>query len=141
MMQKLNEIHDKSPFKVPEGYFEEVNRKIISATSGIDHVVRKPGLYYRFRPFLQAAAAVTGFILISYAGIKLITNDRINLHETEAVFEEYSSQIIDDIDIYSLEEVAGSQFVSAEESYLNDTDIIEYLILENIEISDIYDLL
>ena len=138
-MQKLNKLPDATPFKVPEGYFEEVNRKIISVTSGNDHVVRKAGLYYRLRPFLQSAAAVTGFILISYTGIKLLTNNRINLQETEAVFEDYSVQFIDDIDIYSLEEDAASLFASEEGSYLNNTDIIDYLLLENIEISDIYE--
>jgi len=28
-MNKLNEIPEKNPFKVPDNYFEEVNRKII----------------------------------------------------------------------------------------------------------------
>ena len=139
MMQKLNKLPDKNPFKVPEGYFEDVNRKIISVTSGNDHVVRKLGLYYRSRPYLLAAAAVTGFILISYTAIKLLTHDRINLHETEAVFEEYSAQFIDDIDIYSLEEDAASLSVYEEGSYLSNTDIIDYLLLENIEIRDIYE--
>ena len=41
MMKKLNEIPGKNPFKVPENYFEEVNRKILSVTSGNDHEVKK----------------------------------------------------------------------------------------------------
>ena len=45
MMQKLNEIPDKNPFKVPENYFEEVNRKIISATTGDNQYVKKVGFY------------------------------------------------------------------------------------------------
>ena len=138
-MKDLNKIPDKNPFKVPENYFEEVTRKIISVTSGYKPAIKKPGVYSRFRPYFLIAASVTGFILLSYAGIKLITSDRINLHETEAVFVGYPTQIIDDIDIYSLEEIAASQFDSAEGSNLNNTDIINYLLLDNIEISDIYE--
>ena len=33
MMNKLNDIAGKNPFKVPENYFEEVNKRIISANS------------------------------------------------------------------------------------------------------------
>ena len=138
-MQKLNIIPDKSPYKVPEGYFEEVNRKIISVTSGNDQVVLKAGLYNRFRPYFLAAASVTGFIIISYSAIRLLTPDRINSHGTEAVFEEYSATFIDDIDIFSLEEDAASLFITEEESDINKTDIIDYLLLENIEINDIYE--
>ena len=74
MMQKLNEIPDKNPFKVPENYFEEVNRKIISATSGQEQEVKKIGLYNRFRPSFLIAASVTGFILLSYTAIKLLNS-------------------------------------------------------------------
>ena len=35
-MKKLNDIDKKNPFKVPDNYFEDVNRKIISATSGVE---------------------------------------------------------------------------------------------------------
>jgi hypothetical protein len=139
MMQKLNEIEDKNPFKVPEGYFEEVNRKIISVTSGHNQVVRKAGLYNRFKPYLLAASSVTGFVLLSYTAIKLLTPDRIDSLESVVIFEEYSAPYINDIDISSLEEDAASLFVSEEGSGVNKTYIVDYLLLENIEISDIYE--
>jgi hypothetical protein len=37
-MKKLNETPGKNPFKVPENYFEEVNRKILSETAG--HIMK-----------------------------------------------------------------------------------------------------
>ncbi len=32
-MKKSDNIPEKNPFRVPEGYFEEVNNKILAATS------------------------------------------------------------------------------------------------------------
>jgi hypothetical protein len=139
MMKKLNEIKDKNPFKVPETYFEEVNRKIISVTTGYNQDVKKVGLYSRFRPYFAIAASVAGFILLSYTAVKLITHDRINSQISEVMFEEYSESYINDIDIFTLEENAASLVLSEEVPDVNKTDIIDHLLIENIEISDIYE--
>ena len=139
MMQKLNEIPDKNPFKVPENYFEEVNRKIISATSGNIRDVKKAGSYSKFRSYLLIAASVTGFILLSYTALKLITHDTMNSLVSKAFYEEIPDLYINDIDINSLEENAASLVLSEELPEVNNTDIIDYLLLENIEINDIYE--
>ena len=57
-MKKFNDIPEKNPFKVPENYFEEVNRKIISATSGYEQKVRKISFYNRFRTSILVAASI-----------------------------------------------------------------------------------
>lgn len=134
-MQKLNEIPDNNPFKVPENYFEEVNSKIISTTSGYNQEVRKIGSYNRFRPYFLIAASVTGFILLGYAAIKMLTPGRINSQVSEVMFEEYPESYINDIEIITLEENAASLFLSEEVPDVNKSDIIDYLLLENIEIS------
>jgi len=138
-MQKLNEIPDNNPFKVPENYFEEVNSKIISTTSGYNQEVRKIGLYNRFRPYFLIAASVTGFILLDYAAVKMLTPGLINSQESEVMFEEYPELYINDIEIVTLEENAAILFLSKEVPDVNKTDIIDYLLLENIEINDIYE--
>jgi hypothetical protein len=139
MMQKQNEIPDKNPFKVPENYFEEVNRKIISVTSGLNQEVKKVGLYNRFRPYLLIAASVTGFILLSYTAVKLLTPDRINSQVSEIMYEMYPESYLNDIDILTLEENAASLVLFEKGPEVNSTDIIDYLLLENIEINDIYE--
>ncbi|MDO9340558.1 MAG: hypothetical protein Q7T72_08535 [Bacteroidales bacterium] len=139
MIKKLNEIPGKNPFKVPENYFEEVNSKIISTISGYNQEVRKIGLYNRFRPYFLIAASVTGFILLGYATVKMLNPGRINSQESEVMFEEYPEPYINDIEIIMLEENAASLFLSEEVPDVNKTDIIDYLLLENIEISDIYE--
>ena len=139
MMQKLNEIPDKNPFKVPENYFEEVNRKIISVTSGYNHEVKKPGFYNRFKPYLLIAASVTGIILLSYAALKLLTPGRINSQVSEVMFDENADPYLNDIDIVTLEENAAFLFDSEEVPDVSKAEIIDYLVLENIEINDIYE--
>lgn len=140
-MKKLNEIPHKNPFKVPGNYFEEVNRKIISVTSGNNKDVKRIGLYSRFRPHFLIAASVTGIILLSYTAVKLLTPERRNSQLSEVIFEGYPESYLNDIDIPALEESASSLILFEEGPEVNKTDIIDYLLLENIEINDIYEYL
>ena len=73
MMKELKEIQNKNPFKVPENYFEEVNRKIISETAGFDSKEEKKGFYIKLRPYLAVAASVAGLILLSYTAFHILT--------------------------------------------------------------------
>jgi len=139
MMQKLNDIPDKNPFKVPDNYFDEVNKKIISVTSGFDQEVKVVSTYNRFRTYLLIAASVAGFILISYTAITLLTPDKIDSQVSEVIYDVNSDSYINDIDISSLEENASSLVLSEEGPDVSKTDIIDYLLLENIEINDIYE--
>lgn len=138
-MKKLNDIPVKNPFKVPDNYFEDVNRKIISVTSGSDKEVRKISIYNRFRTSLLIAASVTGLIIISYTTIKLLTHDKRNLQVSEIFHEIDPDSYINDIDISSLEEDASSLVLSDEGPDVSKNDIIEYLLQENIELNDIYE--
>ena len=78
-MKKFKDIPEKNPFKVPDNYFEEVNRKIISATVGIEQETKRISMYNRFRPYLLIAASVTGLILITYSAITIFNNSRNNI--------------------------------------------------------------
>ena len=138
-MKKFNEITDKNPFKVPDSYFEEVNRKIISATCGKNRDVKKIGFYNRFRPYLLAAASVAGFIVLSYTAVKLLIPDTKNSLGSKELSGEYPELYIYDIDILTIEENAASLDLPGEGYEVNNTAIIDYLLLENIEINDIYE--
>jgi hypothetical protein len=138
-MASLNEIPKKNPFKVPENYFDEVNRKILSASSGNYPKSGGNSFIHRFRTQLAVAASVAGLILLSYAGLKIISNYR----KTTQVFEIFSADanesILNDIDIQALEENVLSSGITVETSEFTSSEIIDYLLLENIEISDIYE--
>ena len=139
MIKKLNDIPGKNPFKVPDNYFEELNRKIISATSGDQQEIRKISIYNRFRTRLLIAASVTGFILISYGAVKLFTHEKVNSAVAEVLHGVNTESYINDLDISSIEEDASSLVLQEEGPDVNKKDIIDYLLRENIEISDIYE--
>jgi hypothetical protein len=139
MMKKLNDIPVKNPFKVPDNYFEEVNRKIISVTSDSDKEVRKISIYNRFRTSLLIAASVAGLILISYSTIKLLTHDKRNSQVSEVLHEMNPDMYMNDIDLSSLEEDASSLVLSDEGPDVSKKDIIDYLLQENVELNDIYE--
>jgi hypothetical protein len=135
----MNDIPEKNPFKVPDNYFEDVNRKIISATYGFDQEVRKISIYNRFRTRLLVAASVAGFIIISYSAIKLLTHDKTNSQVSQVLHEINTESYINDIDISSLEEDASSLVFTEELPDVSKKDIIDYLLRENIELNDIYE--
>jgi hypothetical protein len=138
-MNKLNDIPDKNPFKVPENYFEDVNRKILSAASGKDKEIRMVSTHSRLRTSLMIAASFAGLILIGFSALKLLAPDKKNAREAE-VFEQMSpDSLIYDIDILSLEENASSLVLTDEGSGVSKKDIIDYLILDNIEVNEIYE--
>jgi len=138
-MKKLDDISKKNPFKVPDNYFEEVNRKIISVTADADESVRKISIFKRFRTSLLVAASIAGFVIISYSALKILAPDRSGYQVSEAIFELNQDSLINDIDILSLEESAASFELSEEGPDVSKKDIIEYLMLENIELNDIYE--
>jgi hypothetical protein len=138
-MNKLSDIPEKNPFKVPDNYFEEVNRKIISATSGFEEEVRKVSFYSRFRTRLLVAASVAGFILISYTAIKLLIPDNKKTQVSEVLSEINPDSYINDIDISSLEEESASLIAPEAGPDVSKKDIIDYLLFENVELSDIYE--
>jgi hypothetical protein len=138
-MNKLNDIPDKNPFKVPENYFEDVNRKIISATSGQIGEIRKVSIYNRFRTSILIAASFAGFVLIGYTALKLLSPDKKDIQVTEVLHDISPDSYINDIDILSLEEDASYLVLTEEVSGADKKDIIDYLVLDNIEINEIYE--
>jgi hypothetical protein len=139
MMTKLNDIPPKNPFKVPDNYFDEVNKKILSSVAEVEPEVRKISIYNRFRTSILIAASVTGFIIISYSAFRLFYSDRSNSPVSEVLHELNPDSLINDIDISSLEESASSLIGSQESLDVSKKDIIDYLLLENVEINDIYE--
>jgi hypothetical protein len=138
-MTKLNDIPPKNPFKVPDNYFDVVNRKIISATSDIEPEVRKISIYNRFRTSILIAASVAGLVIISYSAVRLFYSYRSNSSVSEVLHEINPDSLIYDVDISLLEESASSLIVPQEGPDVSKKDIIDYLLLENVEINDIYE--
>jgi hypothetical protein len=138
-MKKFRSISDKNPFKVPDNYFDEVNRKIISVTAGHEQPKLKIGIYERFRQYILIAASVTIFILIGFTVSSLLYKNKTESKIAEVKFEVFSDSFLNDLDLTSLEENVGAELVSDEVPDINKTEIINYLLVDNIDINDIYE--
>jgi hypothetical protein len=139
MMKMTDHTEEKNPFKIPENYFEKVNRKIISATVGYDHEVKKTGLYRRLRPYMAVAASIAVLVLISFIGLRLFQPVRHNTQVSAFVYTESTESYFDDIDISTIEKDAASIDIYDEVPDISNQEIIDYLLLDNVEITDIYD--
>jgi len=140
-MNKLNIKPDRNPFKVPENYFEEAGGRIISATSGSDFRKEKEGLLRRFSPYFSIAASIAAIIIISLASIKLFVPENRNKKLPELSMEEFTETYLYDVDLLTLEEQVGSVISSEVLPDLNTSEIIDYLLLMNIDINEIYEFL
>lgn len=135
----MNKIEKKNPFKVPDNYFETVNRKIISAASATPSVELKKVSYRRLNQILAVAASLAVFILLSYTAMKvLIPGSGNNIQDISR--EEFSEFDLNDVDIPTLEIYVDQTFLDNNEtSNLSKAEIIDYLLIENIDLSEIYE--
>lgn len=140
-MNKLNVIPDSNPFKVPENYFEEAGRRIISATSGSDRRKEKEGLLRRLKPYFSIAASIAAIIIISLASIRFFVSENRNKKLPEISMEEFTETYLYDIDLLTLEEQVVSGISSEDLPDLNTSEIIDYLLLMNIDVNEIYEFL
>jgi len=138
-MKNLDEIKAKNPFKVPDGYFEEVNRKVISATTGSGDEKTEPVKSFRLHPYLMVAASIAGFILLSYTGLKIYNSAKTKREIPGLTLSEYQITLMNEIDILTLEESAENMVFTEEVPNVDKSDIIDYLLLENVQLSDIYE--
>ena len=138
-MKDMDNIPDKNPFKVPDNYFEEVKYKIISSTAGFEPEVKKAGIFRRLRPYILAAASVTGFIIISYVAARYLSTERTNPVSQAISALNFTEPYINDIDLLTLEESTSAIDLPDDVSGVINSEIIDYLILENIEINEIYE--
>ncbi len=136
-MEELKNISGKNPFKVPDNYFEEVNRKIISATSGKGSEKENISIYRNLRPYLAVAAAVALLAVLSYSGFYYFSGKTVP--QVPAItIKEFSDNYLNEIDLLTLEEKAGSLENVAAQMSLNSNEIFDYFEFENIDINDIY---
>lgn len=139
-MKEFNEIENRNPFKVPENYFDDLKDRISGATKGVSPASEKTGLLRRLNPVLAVAAAIALIVTVSTTTIYFISGNRDELAPVEITDDIFTSIYLNDIDISILEEkvIENESFLAVPE--VNSKDLIEYLILENIDIYDIYDI-
>ena len=136
-MEKNDNINGRNPFKVPDGYFEEVNRNIMCITTGKKVEAKKQGLYLRLRSYIAIAASVAVLAIMTYTGTKLFSPHDETLSLSTITTGLYPEYLLNGIDILTIEEEAILMELPLTEPEIGKKDIIDYLLLENIDINEL----
>ena len=139
MMKELTEISKKNPFKVPENYFEVIYIKIIYSTVENHSEVKQISIYSRLKTYLAVAASIAVLVLLSYTAYYFIHTSKPGTALPEISLNEFSENYLNDIDILTLEQNAGSIEQSAGQIDLNSKEIIDFLLFDNVDINVIYE--
>ncbi|MCA1740919.1 MAG: hypothetical protein LC630_00290 [Bacteroidales bacterium] len=165
-MQLNDKIKNPNPFKVPDGYFDTLTDRTMSAirqNHEEEEAVRETRLYVEaeapqeeaagtgsgkvrsisFRPYLAFAAAILGFALLATVMVRLVTGDRASVgYETGIGL--YADLAAEGLDTYFIEhELLQTEPVdlTGTEQTISSEVIIDYLMTEDINLNDIYELL
>jgi hypothetical protein len=136
-MKGQEKIPAKNPFKVPENYFEEVNRKILLSTAGTDEEKAEKTLYRKLRPYLAVAASIAFLAMVGFSAVHYYNSVKDQKKLPQISLNEFTDNYLNDIDILTLEENAASIDPEHTIANLNRKDIIDYFVFENIDINDI----
>ena len=134
-MKKIENIEKKNPFKTPENYFEDVSRKIIASTVEADSGPKVKSIYRRLRPAILAAASVSILALLTYTGIRLLSESENTSVLSEIKADDYTEILLNDIDLSVLEESAAAAGLPYSEPEADNQEIVDYLIMDNIDIN------
>jgi hypothetical protein len=145
-MKPGEEIKKSNPFKVPEGYFESLTERTMSAIKSDQEKKTnesKPVRRLDVRSLLAMAAAVAAFALVTTVTVRLVTGGR-DKHQQSEENGFYADLAVEEIDTYMIEsewnETELPDTREAERAISTDA-IIDYLMTETIDINDIYELL
>jgi len=145
-MKPGEEIKKTNPFKVPDGYFESLTERTMSAIKTDQEKEThesKPVRRLTVRSLLAMAAAVAAFALVTTVTVRLVTggSDKQQQAEDNGI---YAALAVEDIDTYMIEsewnETELPDTHQAERAISTDA-IIDYLMTETIDLNDIYELL
>ena len=149
-MNLNDKIKNSNPFKVPDGYFDTLTERTMSAIRESREKEETPesiGVPVRslnYKPFLALAAFVVGFAILATAMIKLLSSDRVSEH-FEPVNSLYADLAAEELDTYMIEfELSQTEPVELTltgEEEISSEAIIDYLMMEDIDLNDIYELI
>jgi hypothetical protein len=134
MMKDQEKIPPKNPFRVPESYFEEVNRKILAATSE-KPAEKKATVFRLLRPYLAVAASLAVLVVVGWLSLKVINTEKNN--DVLSAIHENPEMLLNEIDLMTLETTAAETGMFDEP--VQNEEIIEMLMIEDIDLNDIYE--
>ncbi len=130
-MNDIGNIGKRNPFRVPENYFDNFTEDILERSSAKSSL-KKRKIFSIKRPGLAVAAAVAGFLLISYLGLKIMLNGTPD-NQLISNLSEYSEILSYDIDEYMIVDELSTDEVADLPSDITNDDIIDYLLLNDVD--------
>ncbi len=95
-------IGTKSPYKVPDGYFEQLADRIIDQLPEREAMTPKVTLWQQAKPWVYMAAMFVGAFFLARTGRSYVTSEQNNIQETElATLMDQADEVVDDTYIIS----------------------------------------
>jgi hypothetical protein len=138
-MKELKNIPKENPFKVPENYFEELDSRILAATTGRKNVPYGKGLVRKLLPYLAVAASFALLVILSYSVFYNNSGGRSKETVSSFTVNELTETLLNDIDLMTLEEKVAESNILNSRTGISQGDIIDYLVSENIDVIEIYE--
>ena len=149
-MNLNDKIKNSNPFKVPDGYFDTLTERTMSAIresreqEETPESTLVPVRSLNYKPFLALAAFVIGFAMLATVMIKLLNTDKVS-EDFETVNTLYADLAAEELDTYMIEyELSQTEPVEPALTYeeeISSEAIIDYLMMEEIDLNDIYELI
>ena len=136
---KMEEIPKDGMFKVPDGYFENLTDRVmkVAKTGPIEARTARINPYFS-RRLLRVAAAIAGFIILSFAGYHIFhkTHNSVLLSQTDAynIAVSYATEFDENTLIINMleSEQASNSESEAVINFLVDEDIDEITLLQEL---------
>lgn len=128
----------KNPFEVPEGYFDKFPMKIQERVSIQESFSEDKRPFFFWRPQLTLAFVVVAFTFISYVGFNFFLNDETKSLNAVQISELIENDYINIDDDYLLYEMLSEENVDLQLSNIDDEDVLNYLDIENVDESVLY---
>jgi len=140
-MKELDKIPKENPFRVPENYFEAVTEKIVAATSEAGKNRTPFKKVIRLREIIAIAVSVAILTMLSITVLHMNKNMSRNIDSVDMTTEQIMEAIIYYVDITTLEQEIEDKWFKTGVTEMNNEEIIDFLINENIDPAEIYELL
>lgn len=127
-MNSEEKLRKEGPFRIPDNYFEEVNRKILASTLETEKAKK---VDFPFKPLLAAAAAIAALVTILVV-TKIIFSEDDVLPDLSGIIISDPSLYADELDITLVENTYMFTGLSPE-SGLSNSELIEYLLEEELD--------
>ena len=128
----LNKINRRDGMTVPEGYFEQLNRRIMAQLPELPAAEdsRRSGLWLKLRPYVYMAAMFGGiYCMMQLFDIIRHPKTDLNIESfpvlTATLSDKNNSEMIYQIDDYDIIEDLINAGVTADELYFNDDSIVD----------------